>query len=436
MGVTTIMCRHYSVALVVMLLALVSCGGGGGGGNTPPNAPTGWQRSPSNTLLTPAKDASPATTYDQSIADPSVMYDSTDGLWKSWYSCSIADSAAPANPSQIVLKYAQSTDGVLWTAQVAPVLSSRVTVGDWDYTHVETPSVVLNPDSSAPPSHRYMMFYAGGNRDADTTAGRPLLNGAPYYQIGLAFSADGRSFVRHTPGIGGKPGLVLTYATVLAGIPGLADGLIADPEVVVRGGTLELWCSSLADDASHNPLGFGICLARSTDGITWTTPAQNPLPSLFKPADVAGGQQPAVLFDATQNRYHMWFKNDTAAESALIPTSYFTAYGFWHATSIDGISWTPDYSQRDFPWKNTLDYETYGLLTGCSVVRRSGIDHMFYCSWGTRGIPDTALYQVPLTSGGLVPAVITFNLATHQPAAMAAASAIAIPTGIGFIAAP
>jgi hypothetical protein len=49
---------------------------------------------------------------------------------------------------------------------------------------------------------------------------------------------------------------------------------------------------------------------------------------------------------------------------------------------------------------------------------------LFYCAWGTHGIPDPTLYQVPLRSGSTVPAVITFAKATRE-APMTAPHAVA-----------
>lgn len=392
-----------------------SAGAGGSGGSG-----VDWERSPSNPLLTPAIAPSPATTYEVSIADPTVLSDATAGTWQCWYSTTIFDTAIANDPGRIAIKYAHSTDGLNWTVQAAPVLTSRAGgTGDWDYTHVETPCVIRNPDPLAPASQRYLMFYAGGNRDLDTTLGRPALEGYPYYRIGLAYSQDGTAFTR-APGLGGQAGLVLTAAMVLSpSVPTYGDGLVADPEAIVRDGHIELWCSSFAESiavgGARTPVAFGISFARSNDGVAWTMPTTNPLASLHKPGDLGGGEQPAVLYDASRNRYTMWFKNDSSAERALLPTTYFTATGFWRAISTDGRQWSVDYSQRDFQWRPELDYEQYGLLTGCAVVRRDSTDLLFYSAWGTRGIPDPARYQVPLQAGGTVPAVITFGLAA-QPA--------------------
>ena len=417
-------------ALAALLLAVAGCGSGGGGVTAPPPPSTDWQRVVENPLLIPPTSPAPSTTFEVSIADPSVMYDAVDGRWKAWYSATVFDTAIANDPGRIVIKYADSPDGVHWTTQAAPVISSRGAATDWDYTHVETPSVIRNPDPAAPAGRRFMLFYAGGNTVADGAAGRPLRSGYPYYQIGLAWSADGRSFTRDQPGVGGRPGLLLTAASVLASVPGYADGLVADPEAVVRNGEILLWCSSYAENPARSPLAFGISHARSTTGAAWTFPAANPLASIYKAGALAGGEQPAVIYDPGQARFTMWFKNDAASETALLPTVWFTASGFWRATSTDGVSWLPDYSQRDFLWDGSRDYETYGLLTGCAVVRHEGVDHLFFGAWGTHGIPDPLRYQVPLQSGATVPAVITFNQAVRPVPIAAPAGAAWRPHGL------
>ena len=69
-------------------------------------------------------------------------------------------------------------------------MTTGVDPGDWDFDRMETPSVVKVP--SNPPERRYVMYYTGGNFEAVASP----FPGYPWYQIGVAFSADGRSFER------------------------------------------------------------------------------------------------------------------------------------------------------------------------------------------------------------------------------------------------
>lgn len=415
----------------VLLLAttLTACGGGSGGvapalppasqlplaaAEPPPEADDGsWRRLDTNPLLVPGPDPAPATTYATALADPTVRWDAALGRWRAWFSTTVKDRARPDAAGRMRILHAESADGVRWTLQAEPAFAAADDPAAWDHTHAETPCVLTNPDPTAPPERRWLLFYAGGNLDADIAAGRSTVGSYPFYQIGLAWSADGRRFTRAEV-VGGQPGLVLGASQVLGTVAGFADGLVADPEAVVVDGAIRLWCSSMAVATDRSPLAFGISHARSADGTAWSCPVANPLPSLRRAGEVAGGEQPAVIYDPASLRYEMWFRNDSAADKARLPTAWFSTAGFWRAISADGVEWTPDYRARDVTWDAQRAYEAYGLLTGCAVVRRDGVDRLFYCAWSSAGVPDQALYRLPLQDGRVVPAVTAFASASRR----------------------
>jgi len=375
---------------------------------------TGWIRQVENPLIIPELTA---TTLDFGPADPTVLFDNEDNKWKAWFS-STEKSIASGNEI-MTIKYSDSLDGMNWSApQIAFQVSTNPVA--WDHTHAETPAVIKNPDLSAPAGERFMLWYSGANTTLATSENRPTT--FPYYQIGLAYSADGKLFTRHTPGVNNKPGQVLVAEAALFGgsLPGIfGDGLVADPEVVYRDNLFHMWFSSYAEAVpdpvaatGRSPLAFGIAHATSLDGISWSITHDNPLSSLAKVGEVAAGQQPSVLFNPDTFQYEMWFSNDSDTEKSTIPCSFNTVNGFWYAVSNDGINWAPDYSKRDLTYDAQLAYESLGFLTGIEIVLVNGTYQAYYSAWGTEQIPDNTVYLCPDQHGGFVPGVLSLNRAT------------------------
>jgi len=407
--------RPTMAPIILTLILLSACGSGGSGATTAPPPETKWKRNTSNPLVIPKLTS---TTIDISATDPSILFDPEDNKWKIWYASALKDLSSLAET--MTIKYSESADGVNWTdGQIAFQVASSTTA--WDYTTTETPMVIINPDPAAPASKKFIMWYAGGNSIMDASLGRPT--SFPYYQIGLAYSTDGKQFTRYTPGLDGQPGLAMAADAALFGasLPGtFGDGLIADPEVIYNSNDMmfHMWFSSYAETVANPPtpgersqLAFGVAHAVSADGISWTFPHDNPLPSLRKPGELGSGQQPSVIYNSVTNQYDMWLTNDTLEQSQAVPCNAFQANGFWHAVSSDGVSWTPDYIQQDFTWQPTNAYESLGLLTGVDVIKVNGTLHAFYAAWGNEQIPDPTIYVCPDQAGNLIPAIITINSA-------------------------
>lgn len=385
---------------------------------------TEWKRSRDNPLVNPFGAMVTGAT-DLAVADPTVVWDEEAGVFKGWWSTTVAGELGPDGPSINGIRYAESLDGIHWTVQQELAFSAVFgNPGAWDATHSETPFVLEVP--SNPPERRYLLYYSGGNTGACT------VGEAPCYEVGLAFSADGRHFSRlpadESPY--GEAGLVLRGEDVLHGVEGMALGVVADPTLIREpGGTLRMWMSGYAGDASHAPLAFGISEASSVDGIHWTPAAVNPLPSLRRPGEIAAGAQPSVLFNPRTGLYEMWFTNDREIDRERIPATLFQAFGFWHATSPDGIHWTPEYGgEPDFRWNPAEPSERWGLLTGVHVLLHDGRYMMYYSGWSTVDVPP--LFVIP-TRRGTVDGVTALNLAT-RPAAAARArrpAGRALPAG-------
>ncbi len=367
---------------------------------------TDWARSPANPIAEPFGLMDEGET-DLAIADPVVIWDEEDGLFKAWWSTTVMGIYGPDGPPVNGIRYAESPDGVQWKVQRE--LAFATDLGDptaWDGTNAETPFVIKVPGN--PPERRYLLYYSGGN------AGACTVGDAPCYEIGLAFSSDGRTFSRLPAAESpyGEAGLVLRGEEVLAGTSEMALGVVADPTLVVDpDGTLRMWMSSYAGDSSGAPLAFGIAHASSTDGIHWTPSPGNPLPTLSRPGEPTSGQQPSVLWNPSIGRYEMWFTNDRPSDTARIPALLFHAFGFWHATSEDGVHWTPEYGEEpDFRWDAACPSERWGLLTGVHVLLHEGEYRMYYAAWSAEDVPP--LFTTP-TPGMPVPAVTALSLAVR-----------------------
>lgn len=393
----------------MFVLALFACGGKNDeSGNSVAPSAANWVRQAGNPLIVPKLTA---TTLDYGPADPTVLFDTEDNKWKAWFSSTLKDTSTSIET--MTIKYSESPDGVVWLEpRVAFQVSSDPMA--WDHTHTETPTVIKNPNPAPSFDQKFMMWYAGANKTLAPSENRTAT--FPYYQIGLAFSADGKSFTRYSPGLNNKPGLVLEANADLFGtsLPGVfGDGLVADPEVIYRNNLYQMWFSSYAETVPvRTPLAFGIAHATSNDGITWSAAQANPLSTLAKFGEVTAGQQPSVLFNAIANQYEMWFSNDTAAEKATIPCSFNTVIGFWRAVSSDGVIWTPNYSKRDLTYDTQYAFESLGFLTGVKVLLDNGTYRAYYSAWGTTQIPDPDYYLCPDQQGDFISGVLTLNRAS------------------------
>lgn len=270
---------------------------------------------------------------------------------------------------------------------------------------VETPDVVFQPD--APASRRFALFYSG------SATAHPM--GFADYKLGLAFSADGREFTRlpASESPHGEEGLLLDERDLLRNTPGLTDGVVADPDVLLVDGTWHLWASSFGCGGTckkgEEVLAWGISHATSRDGVHFVAAADNPVPSLQEKA----GQQPSTvrLPDGT---FAMWFTSDTDAEKAGVPSSFNPAVGFWKATSPDGERWTlTSTRERDFLWNRSSAHEALGLLTGVEAAATDGELRVYFTAWTDRDVP--AGFAVPVRELPFFRSAVLELLLASQP---------------------
>ena len=278
-------------------------------------------RAPQNPLL----NVAPSTFYSETVHVPQVIR-----VGSEWWAYFMGTNINGATQGQIGL--AVSTDLTTWTVRPTPVLSA--TPGSWAATSLSEPFVMRDPDSSG-----YLMFFEGWN--------------ATPIGIGLAFSPDGINWTQFA----GNPVITPTAATWDSGFV----GEIAHVEVVngtwrlwysgrVPGGFRQLGMSSSSDGRNWtkyagNPVisptpggpdaeeaasgtiamvngsylmyysctpgmtGFGICMATSTDGVSWAKAARAVLTATggWEGADIAVGS--VVQYNGTLSLFYEGFQN-------------------------------------------------------------------------------------------------------------------------------
>lgn len=382
--------------LVAVILILVINGNRDKDDNSNGPAQSGaWARFDNNPIIVPGFPAVPGGPRGVNIADPSVIYDQEENKWKMWFATGWDEQGSP----RIVIRYAESADAKTWNILPTPALDRPGDSGAWDYTNVETPAVIKNP--SAPKERRYTLWYSGGN-----TKERAIDGHFPYYQVGVAFSEDGKRFTRLPASESpfGKPGLSFTVKDAFPAFPKATDGVAADPEIVLKDGTFHMWFSSIGMDQKGAGVIAGISHATSQDGIRWTASNKNALQSLWgnNPGET---QQPSVLWNHKLGQFEMWFTNDSEKDKEKLPAAADGATGYWHAVSKDGEQWTiSPAKERDFNWDKKFPSEEFGLVTGVEVVLKNDTYYMFYNAYGSKSVP----------SGWDAPAVWAMNLATKK----------------------
>ena len=119
------------------------------------------------------------------VGEPTVLFDSTAGLYKMWY----AGLGTDGTLGTYRIGYATSSDGFSWSRQSAPVLDVGAS-GNWDDGGVSQPNVIQDPAGG------FHLFYFGFPASATTTCsdagGCTFIPGS----IGHAFSADGITWTR------------------------------------------------------------------------------------------------------------------------------------------------------------------------------------------------------------------------------------------------
>ncbi|MBI2440438.1 MAG: hypothetical protein HYV35_03605 [Lentisphaerae bacterium] len=352
----------------------------GGAGDRPLGSPAGssWERYAGSPVVYPDFEITPGGAWSMATGDPSVFYDEQERKWKMWFSTAWAEGTN----GRVGIKYAESADGKNWIIQDGLCLGPTGNTNDWDATDADTPAVVKNPAADA--TRRYLLWYSGGNKM------QRVIGASAYYQIGLAFSADGKTFARLASAESpyGKAGLALMVQDAFPAYPSVQDGVLTDPDVVLKDGVYHLWMSSIGLTATGEYVTAGMSYATSSNGINWIPSPTNPLPTLPRENPVALAVHPSVLWNQSQGYFEMWYQSDSDSELEQLPIKEAGMVGYWHAISLNGEEWINYYNQaRDFTGDRSYPFESYNLMAFGKVVLKDGEYYMYYPAYGTNNVP-------------------------------------------------
>lgn len=245
--------------------------------------------------------------FDMVVADPAVIYDNSDSLYKMWYTAAgVIPGDTHARPR---IGYAASPDGINWARVGSPILSNGSTYS-WDAYGTETCWTIKISDSL------YCMYYSGYPYvDSNNNQQRA--------QIGLATSSDGVNWTKSL----NNP--ILTIDTTSITNRWSSWGLWG-PVVLKESSDYKMWYLGVGPDSAGGQMVWGIGYATSTDGISWNRNAEpviySDTSSFFKKiSDIA-----VLKIDST---YYIWFSATKQDNDN---------YETWLAKSNDGITWEID----------------------------------------------------------------------------------------------
>jgi predicted GH43/DUF377 family glycosyl hydrolase len=264
----------------------------------------------------------------------------------------------PTLPSPVQIYRFTSSDASNWTLNPATRVLT-VSAGQWDQGGVETPALVFF-------GGKYHMFWTGY---PDPWPNLDALN----FKIGHATSADGVTWAKD--------------ASFLLGPSGMADFrqyIVGEPGPVVFNDTLYLYFTAVGFDAGVNAGLQTIGVITSSDGISWSAPAQ-----AFKPDQTVYPRASNWVGYSTPNavviagKVHLFFDvandhgNDTWTQEAI-----------HHASSADGLTgWTQDPAPlrriTDFTWTAREIRSPNALLDGTTLRLHFAGDDLFNAAaWG------------------------------------------------------
>lgn len=258
-------------------------GSGGGSGGTggacvvnPPLPSGALTRSPQNPVLKNGPE-----NYDSDKTGPRVILKLGASDYRLWY------EAVNKGNTLTSVALATSTDGIAWSKQGVVMQPAQ----SWEGNEISPNSMLYDGSTFR------LYYHAGGNA-------------LPNRNIGTATSSDGKTWTR-----------VTTPILSVGSAGSFDDDQVAEPRVFKLSTGYRMYYTGHNAASGKNALG----MAESSDGVTWTKSAQNPVIGVNAWGNFWGG-----AFFHEGGRWFMWHGVESGQNSAL-----------HFATSNDGISWKP-----------------------------------------------------------------------------------------------
>ena len=217
-----------------------------------------------------------------------------------------------------------------------------------------------------------------------------------------------------TMGFADPTGLVLLGRDAFPGLPGVADGIVADPDLLGGAdGRLHAFFSSLAVDAGGAVLAYGVGHATSADGVHWAPAAGNPV--------LVGAAGPSIVLGLPgAPAYSLFYYEDSDADRAAMPSVFNPMRGAFEAVA-PGLSgpWAAAPGNatagRAVAWDGSVPTEALGWVATGDMA--AGLADPTARRWyyPAFSVVDPPPGWVAPTHTGLVPAVFAMSVMEGSP---------------------
>ena len=159
---------------------------------------------------------------------------------------------------------------------------------------------------------------------------------------------------------------------VMVGDAGKFDGgTIYSPSVIKDGDTYKMWYAGT--DESYNPAAIGY--ATSSDGITWTKSVINPVLTIGGLGEWDEGWTDTPNVIKVGSAYKMWYTGTSGD---------FSSINIGYATSVDGITWTKYGSNPVLSNGDTGTWDDSAVFTPNIIY--NGINYEMWYAGGVNGL--------------------------------------------------